>query len=59
MWIYDGEEWVNEGSGSSPENNEREREPRYLEDEMLPQLQIIEIPRIRERVPPPFPYVIP
>lgn len=54
MWVYDGEEWTEEGADrTQPETAQR---PRY--DELMPELQVIEIvplPTPRPQHVPPFP----
>jgi hypothetical protein len=53
MWVFDGEEWTEEGTSSSsakPENS-----PIRI-DELMPELQIIEIvPVPQTNYVPPFP----
>jgi hypothetical protein len=39
MWVYDGDEWMDEG-GASQRKPEKSL-PRY--DEMMPELQVVEI----------------
>lgn len=55
MWIYDGEQWIEEGaseSGIKPENTPRREEMFY------PELQVVEIvPVPRTNYVPPFPMV--
>ena len=45
MWVYDGDEWINEGA-NVPVKSENENLPR---DEFYPEMQVIEV----EIVPPP------
>ncbi len=55
MWVYDGEEWTEEGTGEKKKTPEVQR-PRY--DEMMPELQVIEIEIVQVPKPnpvPPFP----
>jgi hypothetical protein len=56
MWVFDGEEWINEGASESepkrPIELDRDSDPNY------PELQIVKIlpaPQKRERMIPPFP----
>lgn len=56
MWVFDGEEWTNEGASESEPKTSVDFDP----DSGLfyPELQIVEIvptPRKRERIIPPFP----
>ena len=58
MWVFDGEQWLNDDASASTAN--QEKYPRPHEEEFQPELQIIEIPRPRDPQPPPaFPFVIP
>jgi hypothetical protein len=58
MWVYDGEDWINEGSGS--EKNRMPEPRRVPADEFQPELQIVEIPLPRrENIVPPIPIAIP
>lgn len=55
MWVYDGEEWREEGASASETRQEMPR-PRY--DELVPELQIVEhLPTTSTRTNrmPPFP----
>ena len=55
MWVYDGEEWTDEGSSSE---RKPETTPRPQLDEFVPELQVIEIVPIPPAKPsyvPPFP----
>lgn len=53
MWVYDGEEWTEEGAGDKAKTPEQQR-PRY--EEMMPELQVIEIVPVPKSNPvPPFP----
>lgn len=49
MWIYDGEEWVEEGS-EKPQEPELQH-PRY--DRTMPELQVVEIIQVPKSVPVP------
>jgi hypothetical protein len=55
MWVFDGEEWTEEGgSAAESKNNRPEMNPRRF-DEFVPELQVIEIvqiPRPNTQVPP-------
>lgn len=57
MWVFDGEEWTEEGGSSSSRQQETTR-PRY--DELTPELQVIEIVPVPQtnRVPV-VPFTIP
>jgi hypothetical protein len=53
MWVYDGEEWTEEGAERKPETT-----PRLPQGEFVPELQVIEIvqvPTVRPSYVPPFP----
>jgi hypothetical protein len=53
MWVYDGEEWTEEGTGEKSKTPEAQR-PRY--EEMMPELQVVEIVPVPKSNPvPPFP----
>lgn len=53
MWVYDGEEWTQEG-GEQRTQTEAPR-PRWA-DEFVPELQVIEIVHVPNTVViPPFP----
>jgi hypothetical protein len=58
MWVYDGEEWTEEGGSSS---RERKPEPALpLFGEMMPELQVIEIEHVpttprKNYIPVPLP----
>lgn len=56
MWIYDGEQWTEEGASGS--ETKPEKRPQY--DEMFyPELQVVEvvIPVPKTNYVPPFPAV--
>ena len=53
MWVFDGEEWTEEGGSSASERKPEPALPMF--DEMMPELQVIEI----ERIPTPRPNYIP
>lgn len=57
MWVFDGEEWRNDDA-SAASNKPQPKHPRPHEEEFVPELQIIEVPRPRDPIPP-FPFVIP
>jgi hypothetical protein len=53
MWVFDGEQWTDEGSDQKSKPEQKKHVP-Y--DEMLPELQVIEIVQIPKPTPiPPFP----
>jgi hypothetical protein len=55
MWIYDGEQWIEEGASES--ETKPERTPQQ-EEMFYPELQVIEIvPVPRTNYVPPFPAV--
>jgi hypothetical protein len=52
MWIFDGEQWTEEGS----EQKSKSEQPQIPIGEMLPELQVIEIVQIPKSNPvSPFP----
>ena len=54
MWVFDGEEWTNEGGEQKPETTT----PRLPQGEFVPELQVIEIVQVPPAKPsymPPFP----
>lgn len=54
MWVFDGEEWTEEGGSTEPKSSRPEIDPRRF-DEFVPELQVIEIvqiPRTGTQVPP-------
>ena len=42
MWIYDGEQWIEEG-GSENANNKRDRTAPLPEEMYVPELQVVEV----------------
>ena len=57
MWIYDGEEWI-EDDAADRTSTRRSEEPRPRYDELMPELQVIEIVRVpvpRNSDVPPLP----
>lgn len=58
MWVYDGENWINEG-GSSEEPKTPSRPHEY--QEFYPELQVVEVevPLRKERPIPFIPTLIP
>ena len=55
MWIYDGEQWTEEGGSEKAKKAEQTRQ-HLIEDMFLPELQVVEITRIpRTNHVPPFP----
>ena len=57
MWVFDGEEWTDEGGGTAEKRNSESRLPRF--DEETPELQVIEILPVRPSKPayPPLPLI--
>lgn len=55
MWVFDGEEWIEEGGSPAPK--QQAPDPREYE-EFMPELQIVPIPLRREPIPS-FPVVMP
>ena len=53
MWIYDGEQWIEEGASESNAKPEPTM-PQQIE-QFYPELQVIEIPLPRPTYVPPFP----
>ncbi len=54
MWVYDGEEWTQEGGSGGRDSRQPEMTPRF--DEFTPELQVIEIlPVVRRNNDLPFP----
>ena len=51
MWIYDGDQWIEEGASES--EKKPERTPQHEEEMFYPELQVIEI------VPVPRPNYVP
>jgi hypothetical protein len=47
MWVYDGEEWTEEGGSSSAKPEEQR--PRW--EELMPELQVVEIVPMTVPVP--------
>jgi hypothetical protein len=43
MWVFDGEEWIEEGVSEASKRSERSEMPMPLPGEFLPELQVIEI----------------
>lgn len=59
MWVFDGEEWINEGASESEPKTSSSFEFDPNSDPNYPELQIVEIvptPQKRERIIPPFPF---
>jgi len=53
MWVFNGEEWTQDGDERSPAKPEM---PRPLMDEFVPELQVIEIVEMPRKYPiPPLP----
>lgn len=58
MWIYDGEQWTEEG-GSDKANKTEQTQQLRIEDMFLPELQVVEIiqvPRTNHVPQFPMPY---
>ncbi|HWW61121.1 MAG TPA: hypothetical protein VN181_07130 [Thermoanaerobaculia bacterium] len=57
MWVFDGEEWTNEGGGSESTSTKSETMTTLRIDEILvPELQVIEIVQTPKHTRiPPFP----
>lgn len=53
MWIYDGENWIEEGV--SEREKKTDRSPLPGESEFRPELEIVEIPHTNYNPPPPMP----
>ena len=52
MWVFDGEEWTEEGV------SEEKRKPETATipfDQFMPELQVIEIVQVPKKPVPPFP----
>lgn len=56
MWTYDGEEWFEEG-GSEGKRTPETAAIQY--DMFLPELQVIEIPRVQPEPVVPLPFPLP
>ncbi len=54
MWVFDGEQWLEEG-GSEKDKPRNPELPRF--DEATPELQVVELPRTqtRDKFVPIFP----
>ncbi len=56
MWVFDGEDWIQEGASSTEQKQPRPaHEPAY-DMFIVPQLQIVERPIERERIVPVVPF---
>jgi hypothetical protein len=55
MWVYDGEEWFDDSDAGG--RKQASEDPRPAE-QFYPELQIVEVPLIRERLPEPPPLMI-
>ena len=57
MWVFDGEEWTQEGGGEQQAN--RGHEVRWTLDELVPELQVVQVvpqlPKNRDVPPLPMP----
>ena len=55
MWVFDGEEWTQEGGSPAPVKPDTAPPQRF--DEFVPELQVIEIVPIPQKKPvPPLPF---
>ena len=53
MWVFDGEEWTDEGASEKPKADAGTQIPM---NEFVPELQVIEIVPVKKPIPvPPFP----
>jgi hypothetical protein len=57
MWLFDGEDWVQEGFGTDQRSNAPVRRP--ADQEFYPELQIVEVPVIRRERDVHFPIPLP
>lgn len=55
MWVFDGEEWTQEGG----EQRKPESAPRLSQDEFVPELQVIEIVEVPPAKPSYVPFPLP
>ena len=57
MWVFDGEEWIQDDGGVEPVAKRTPDRPRY--DELMPELQVVELEIVpvptRDRQIPPLP----
>ena len=55
MWVFDGEQWMQDDGGFEPKSKPEPIRPRY--DELMPELQVLEIvPVVRRNTDvPPLP----
>lgn len=58
MWVFDGEEWVEEGASSTSDRKPTTVEKSWPAEQFYPELQIVEVPLVRERLPEPPPLII-
>lgn len=55
MWVFDGEQWTEEGAGEAKRNVETTYVP-MIEHQFVPELQVIEVVPVTKTNPiPPFP----
>lgn len=53
MWVFDGEQWTEEGN---EQKGKTEQQRPFPYEEMVPELQVIEIVPVPKTIPvPPFP----
>jgi hypothetical protein len=52
MWIYDGEQWIEEGAGGNETKPEQTPRPEQIQ---LPELQIVEVVPVPKTNYIPFP----
>lgn len=56
MWVFDGEEWMEEGGSSESSKAKPETMTTLRIDELVPELQVVEIVRTPKNTrTPPFP----
>ncbi len=55
MWVFDGEEWTEEGGSSESTSKKPETMTTLRIDELVPELQVIEIVQVPRTRVPPFP----
>jgi len=51
MWIYDGEDWIEEGANEREKKTDRSPLP----EQEWPELEIVEVPQTTHNPPPPMP----
>ncbi|HVR38612.1 MAG TPA: hypothetical protein VMU84_05925 [Thermoanaerobaculia bacterium] len=56
MWVFDGEEWTEEGSSEQSSKTRTETMTSLRIDDLVPELQVVEVvPVPRTKHIPPFP----